>query len=739
MARDSARFIAAAANLAGRGDAAGAERLCGEILEVFPEDASALHLLAMLRRSGDGPAEEVIGLLERAHAADPGRRPVALDLADALVRAGRTDEARAVLAPVDDPGADAIEDRLRLAYLLADAGERVRAEAILRDTIARDPTETGPALELLKLLAADERGAEAEGLLRGWIAAVAPARVAAFELALASVEEARLRWTDAQARLERLVADDPAAPEPSLRLARLHTLHGRYSSAVDVLEEALAQNPDHRQLTRELAKSLMRVGEPRRHLDLVQGYAQKHPDDLWALIALADSLVSVGDRTRFLPIVDRALERDPGLDDRLGCALVLARARAVERAAAIVDTVPAIPTLTNGQLSALGQTCVEIGRIDEGIACFREIFRRAPENLTAAGHLATWLFAQNHHALGIEILEEQLQRHASNANLAQNLAMMHLQIGNFAAGFRHYGAVYRRDPYRAKFESYRPPLWNGTPLPEGERLLVWADQGIGDQIIYANFFETLAARQPFDAEIESRLAPLMARSFPWLRVRSRTEIEDDYGLTEAYAAHLPLCMLPGLMMRSRADIPPARAYLRPDPDRVAALREEILDQTGGRPLVGLSWRSVNAHIGRYKTTRLKDWEAVLTVPGVTFVALQYGEIADDLREVETALGMTVHEAAVDRFRDIEGMAALIAAMDAVVSTSNTNAHMAGALGVPALTLLGADPGLLWYWFRDDDTSPWYPRMDLVRQAVPGLWTPVFARAGAWLSARFPPP
>jgi tetratricopeptide (TPR) repeat protein len=729
-----ARFLAAATILANRGETAAAETLCRQLLDVFADEPQALHLLALLRRAA-GDTDEALALLVRANAADPANPALAVDLAESLLAADATADARAALDRVDDPGPDAPEIRLRLAYRLIDTGATARAEAILRDAVARNPADTGPGLELAKLLGATERTAEAEALLAAWTADAEVPRPD-YELALAAIEEARRRLPEARTRLEGVLAVVPGHADASRRLARLHTLTGALDDAVRVLSEAHAAHPDDRGIARDHCKSLQRLGLAGRALEMVGAYAERNPDQTWARIAMADTLVTLGDRERFVPLVEGVLGGTPSREDRLSCALVLARGRQRARAAAVVDAEPDDPDMPVGELSCLGQVLAELGRIEDGLAVFRRIIDRHPDNVSASGHLATWLAAAKRFDLAAEVLETCLRREPENANIAQNLAMIHLQMGSFRTGFRLYAAIYRKDPYRQKYDAYRPPQWDGTPRPGG-RILVWADQGIGDQIIYSTFLEGLAARQPFDMEMDERLVPLYARSLPGVTVRRRKEIEADYAATEAYAAHLPLCLLPGFVLRTRADIPPPRPYLKADPERTATLRASLRAVTGERPLVGLSWRSVNTLIGRYKTTRLVDWVPVLRMPEVAFVALQYGDVTAEIREAAESLGVRVHEAAgIDRFADLDGLAALIAAMDAVVTTSNTNAHMAGALGVPTATVLSADPGLLWYWFGEDDrSSPWYADMTLIRQETPGEWGSAFERAAAWLAQR----
>ena len=135
----------------------------------------------------------------------------------------------------------------------------------------------------------------------------------------------------------------------------------------------------------------------------------------------------------------------------------------------------------------------------------------------------------------------------------------------------------------------------------------------------------------------------------------------------------------GQFLRPAMDAFPRRAYLTSDPDRTTALRARLAGD--GAKVVGLSWRSVNAALGRNKSAQLADFNSLFRVPGIRFVDLQYGDTAAERDAAERELGVKVaHLDDVDNTNDIEGLAALLSACDAVVTVSNTTAHLAGALG-----------------------------------------------------------
>ena len=118
-----------------------------------------------------------------------------------------------------------------------------------------------------------------------------------------------------------------------------------------------------------------------------------------------------------------------------------------------------------------------------------------------------------------------------------------------------------------------------------------------------------------------------------------------------------------------------------------------------------------------------------------FVSLQYGDAARAAADAARRHGVEiVDDQAIDQLRDLDLFAAQVAAMDRVVTVSNTTAHLAGALGVDGIVLLPATRGLHWYWSVGRDDSPWYPSLALVRQSTPPAWDDTIARAARRLAA-----
>lgn len=177
--------------------------------------------------------------------------------------------------------------------------------------------------------------------------------------------------------------------------------------------------------------------------------------------------------------------------------------------------------------------------------------------------------------------------------------------------------------------------------------------------------------------------------------------------------------------------------MTPDPARVRDLRGRLDAIDPGGLKVGLSWRSrrVARTLQRVsKSIEILDWEPILTQPGVRFVNLQYDETDEDIALVRDRLGVTIHEVpGLDRRNDLDGMMALTAGLDLVITISNVSAHFAGAVGTECWVMARKAP--FWYWRGQGETAAIYDSVRVVRQARSGEWAAVIGEVAAALKGR----
>jgi ADP-heptose:LPS heptosyltransferase len=201
------------------------------------------------------------------------------------------------------------------------------------------------------------------------------------------------------------------------------------------------------------------------------------------------------------------------------------------------------------------------------------------------------------------------------------------------------------------------------------------------------------------------------------------------GVAHDFDYQIPLLNMPRACGTRLDNIPWPGAYLSAEPDRVARWRERIGDD-GLK--VGICWQgnpNAPSDIGRSFPVRL--FANVAKLAGVRLIALQKGAGLEQLDDLPA--GMTVERPSPpfdDGAAAFLDTAAVIANLDIVVTSDTAVAHLAGALGCPAMVALKYVPD--WRWLLDRDDTPWYPTMQLIRQRNHGDWAGVFARIEARL-------
>lgn len=291
---------------------------------------------------------------------------------------------------------------------------------------------------------------------------------------------------------------------------------------------------------------------------------------------------------------------------------------------------------------------------------------------------------------------------------------LRIGAGDLAGGYRAHHVRWTEPDDGSRGLAFGSlPLWLGQPA-EGRRILVWGDFGIGDEIIFAPLAQWLAKQgAEVTLETDPRLVALCQRSFPDVSTVARGGAPEHL---ERFDYHVPSALLACFHERAgrSRDMLPFKA----DPERVAELREALERAGGGARLVGFSWGGGGARTSWSKSTELAEWEALLSCPEIRLVSLQYAGSGAPGDLPEPVLPSPVG----DLRNDLDGLAALIACLDATVSVSGINAHMAGALRRPGFILLPRLP--LWFWGREGSDSRWYPSLRLFRRAGNGWAAPV---------------
>lgn len=493
---------------------------------------------------------------------------------------------------------------------------------------------------------------------------------------------------------------------------------GRLPEAADALTRAARLNPDLPNVDYNLARVLQAQG---RNADALKHYEKavaRAPGDTEALSNLGTTLAALGRHDDAIVHYRRALAVNPGFADawhNLGNAL-----KAIDRYDEALAAYGELLKLRPNHVAAIGSMAYLLCRLDrprEAIAYARRAVAAEPDVVDHRMNLANALAADGEDDAAEAAYDGALALDPASAETLWNKGLFLLSRGRFAQGWPLYERRWDARGTNLKRRPYTAPHWSGAPV-DGT-LLVWAEQGLGDQVLYASMMTDLRGRaEAVTLEVDPRLVPLMARSLPGIGVVARNDVPYA-GPVAAQAA------LGGIGRYLRPDAasfrPAADGYLKVDTERAAALRARLRD--GGRRVVGLSWASVNREVGRAKSARLAELAPVLALAGCRFIDLQYGDTSAERAEVEAALGVRVeHLDDIDNTNDIDGLAALMAACDAVVSVSNTNAHLAAAQGKATFVLLSDAGGVFWYWMKRGETTPVYASARLFRKSSGQSWS-----------------
>lgn len=462
---------------------------------------------------------------------------------------------------------------------------------------------------------------------------------------------------------------------------------GHLDAAENFYRQALDLAPDRLSIANNLAVALHLQGKFAEACEHCTQLLQTHPGDAELHVNRGNALLGLRQLREARASFETALALHPGHVDAL-----INRARAHEalgQPLAALDDLDQALKLAPGHVDALnnrGNVLTDLGRAREALIDYQRARSHAPD-----APLAGW-----------------------------NEALCRLYLGEFENGWPLYEQGWATGLRSGPKPAFSQPEWNGRPL-EGT-LLVWGEQGIGDQILFSSMLGDLQRSAPrLLVAADTRLGPLYARSFPGLSFTPLQPLP-----TNGFDQQIAMGSL-GRHLRNHLDHFPAnrRSFLQADTTRAQALRARL--GAGDKLVCGFSWASTNALTGSFKSLNDTDLSQLGTLPGVRWVSLQYGDTRSDLERFRRDYGLditTVEE--IDNFHDMDGLAALIKACDLVISVSNTTVHLAGALGVPTLVMLPHAIGRIWYWHYLHETSPWYPSCRLIRQPSADAWPDVIA-------------
>ncbi|MCC6919565.1 MAG: tetratricopeptide repeat protein [Alphaproteobacteria bacterium] len=516
-----------------------------------------------------------------------------------------------------------------------------------------------------------------------------------------------------------------------------------YGRAAHKAVDATEADPTCSQAYHMLALSLENLGEVHKALGMYEKALALDPTDtdLYLNLGLAAWRMKMRDVAEKLFRIYCEMEPDQPMGWNNLAGVLRDDSRfddAIELCRSAIYRMPEQPLLWN----TLGTILVEQSEFDQAGLFYREALRLDPG------------FARAWHNLGYGLhhtgpLDEALACYDRALALTTEphdrietthaRALCYLSMGNVAEGFPAYEIRHNHAHRASVLYGIDAPIWRGEPL-EGKTVLAIGEQGLGDEVMFANVLPDLLAEVGETGKLkvaaDARLLPLLQRSLPGAQL-------GNYVVTRHNTKELRLVGWAGkpdyvvpfgtalAHRRLSLDAFPGKAFFTPAPARVETYRAQLAERPGLK--VGICWRSMMINAQRQKYFGAIDlWGDIFATPGVTFVNLQYGDAAPEMERARHLFGTDIVAIeGLDLKNDLDGAAALSAACDLVISAPTAAAALAGAVGTEVWFLVA---GPVWPQLGTDH-YPWYRASHVYAPQTFGDWPDVMPRVAAALAAR----
>ena len=540
---------------------------------------------------------------------------------------------------------------------------------------------------------------------------------------------------------------------------------GSYEEAIESYKRALKINPNYFEVYNNLGVALNDSKKPKDAISYLRKALKINPHYPEAYNNLGNALKEIESLDQAIESYENAIKLNPKfIDPYTNLAIVFAsKKNENEKAEYYFKKALEISPENSEALKYFSDFLVSIQRYSEAKALLEKCLILVPRNPDVLNLLGQVYKSENfekalefyNNALHLSEDKESIQNNIGalyfefnkvkraihyfkkisnsdgNTKTLLNLAYAYIADNRFKEGWEKYEYRWKVDPGdKVVWPLKDKPLWDGK---SASGVLLWREQGIGDDIIFLGLVPEAYEKAGKDMTvlIDPRLVAMCERSMPGIEFLPAVKgsVQED-----RFDYHLPMGSLPRLFRSSEEDFSKTReSYLKADMERVEVLRKEL--GVEGKKVIGISWRSFSPINVERKSMDLEQFGRMFDGLDVVLLNLQYGDVNEEIRAFTKGTGIEVLQcSSVNLKEDLDGLGALIALCDLVVSTSNVTIHMAGALGKEAWVLLPFAANFWWLIERTD--SLWYPTVKLYRQKSLQDWSEILKVVRSDLDQRF---
>jgi len=492
---------------------------------------------------------------------------------------------------------------------------------------------------------------------------------------------------------------------------------GRGEEALETINSCLMDDPHNIEMLVARGTILSTVGEHQAALSDFEKVLTRDDSHLEATFKRGEVLERLGRYDDAKAQFDLALSRQPR-NIKILCARGLSLKGLGRLDAAIKDFDQVIQIEPKNTLALLNRGIIyrQLGLFNKALDDFNSLLTLEPSNVVSLNNRAVTYKNLHEFSAALADLETAMKVDPNNADVRWNRALLLLLRGDFSNGWQYYEARWDLMPPNnwRRFVNTDLPIWNGEV---NKRLLIWREQGIGDELLFSSMFSDLAQySNDLTVICDSRLVPVFERSFG-SKINFVSSVKSiDFN---DYDYQIPMGSLGQFLRPDRHSFPQERiGFLKPNLEYREIFAKRL--QAQGRTVIGVSWKSSNSNLEKAKSVPLQDLLGSLQDENTIFVNLQYGKIDDEIASLSDDNFMVFED--LDKKNDMEKLFALVSLCQRVVTVSNVTAHIAGSLGVDTTVLVNT--GVIWCWHEQGERSPWYPSCRILRSDVSTGWDKV---------------
>ena len=376
----------------------------------------------------------------------------------------------------------------------------------------------------------------------------------------------------------------------------------------------------------------------------------------------------------------------------------------------------------------MSNTLLKQGRMAAALSCLEKAAEATPEFPAVWNNLGDIYTRQRRFDEAEAAFRKALAIDANCIEADCNLGLLLLLRGEFKEGWRRYEKRWERPKERGARPQFSVPEWAGESL-NGKSLLIYLEQGLGDNIQFVRYLAVLRERYP-DARFYYSCYRALFRLFAPYLAHLGVEVLPQ---KLAVGMHLPsadyqvgLLSLPHCLETTLETIPASVPYLQVNAALSAEWHNRLLQLAGANALngkkIGIVWSGGEIYASQQlRSMQLQQLKPLFELPGITWISLQKG--APSAQIIEQNLTQKILDP-MSEVEDLADTAAIIANLDLVISVDTAVLHLAGALNKPVWLLDRFSND--WRWLQEREDSPWYPSLRIFRQAEYGDWRSVVA-------------